>query len=167
MSRLQARYLATTLMLAAIGVGFVMLQGRLQPPAPRLERRLDPAARPPVPPAAPPSAREVLDRRAALALAPEQVMQLEALDRRWGEESRELTAAVARAQEEFTRFMGAQAGRASLPEIQRQSASFRELSAELREQRRRHADAAAGLLTESQRAMLRTTPAPPVTGEGR
>lgn len=168
MSRVQARYLSTTLALVAAAAGFAVYQGLVEHPAPRLERRLDPASRPPVPPPAPPSAREILDRRAVLSLTREQVARLEDLDARWRQDSAGLVSAVDHARAEFSRFMDEQAGhRASVQEIQRLSAEFRELSAELRAQRLRHAEAAAGLLSESQLETLATIRLPERTREER
>ena len=169
MRSVQIRYLSTTLLLVALAAAVVAVQGKGEHPAPRLERRLDTASQPLAPPPAPPSARRILDHRAALSLSTDQVARLEDLDQRWRRDSRALLAAVERAQEEFAQFMDAQGERASLQEVQRQSAEFRELSAELREQRLRHAEAAAGFLTDGQGRTLTTMTmrSPERQGEGR
>ncbi len=146
------RYLSTTLALVAVGLGYAAIQGRATRPAPRIEARPI-VARPLASPL--PTAREILDRGTDLALTNDQRARLEALDQQWKKESAGVQVGVQEAEREFTQFMQAQAsGKASLQEIQRRSADYRELSAELRELRRRHAEAAAVTLTESQQRTL-------------
>ncbi|MBI2157747.1 MAG: hypothetical protein HYU26_12715 [Candidatus Rokubacteria bacterium] len=148
-------YLATSLVLLAVGFGYALTQGRADRPAP--PRPAGVAVAPRVPPPRPlPTARELLDRRAALSLSEEQTRRLEVLAREWSSESARLEAELQAATAEFSRFMTeAQAGRgASLQEIQRRSADAGELGAWVREQRRLHGEAAAGLLADWQRAKL-------------
>lgn len=149
---LRLRSLSATLAIAAVAVAYVLAQGAAPRPAPRIERT---ASWPMVPPRMP-SAREILDRRADLALTGDQAARLEELDREWAKGSAALETAIAAAQADFSRFMegrGATQG-ASVQEIQRQSEAFREPSAELRRRRQGHTDAALGLLTEIQRRAL-------------
>ena len=158
------RYLTTSLVLLAVGFGYALTQGRAERPAP--PRPAGVAAAPRVPPPLP-SARDLLDRRASLALSPDQARRLEALAREWSSESARLDASLRAATAEFSRFMTeAQAGRgASLQEIQRRSADAGELGAWVREQRRLHGEAAAGLLADWQRAKLvQEAPGVPVGG---
>lgn len=153
--KLHLRSLSATLAIAAIASAYVITQGTAQRPAPRIERGTGTASRP-IPPPRMPSAREILDRRADLALTGDQVARLEELDREWEKGSAALETAVAAAQVEFSRVTeGRRATRGTtVQEIQRQSGDFRELSAELRRRRLSHADAAFGLLTEIQRGTL-------------
>lgn len=145
------RYGATSLALAAIGTLYVLGQSWPDRPGPRPPA--GPTAARPAPPVPGPTARDLVDRAAELSLTAEQVVRLEALARRWREESAELERALATAGERFGRFAGeAQAGTgASVEEIQRRSADYRELSAALREARRRHAEAAGAVLAEAER----------------
>jgi hypothetical protein len=115
-----------------------------------------------------PPAQTILDRGALLSLTAEQTRRLEALARGWRDESTRLEAELQAATAEFSRFMSqAQAGRgASLQEIQRRSADAGELGAWVREQRRLHGEAAAGLLADWQRAKLaHETPVVPAGGD--
>jgi hypothetical protein len=148
------RYLTTSLILLAVAFGYGLTQSRGERPA--LPRPAGVAAAPRVPPPPLPSAREILDRHASLALGAEQTRRLEALAREWSRESPRLETELQAATAEFSRFMGeARAGRGTtLAEIQRRSAHVGELSGVLREQRRLHGEAAAGLLTERQRKRL-------------
>jgi hypothetical protein len=160
------RYLITSLVLLAVAFGYALTQGRVERPA--LPRPAGVASSPRVPPPPLPSARKLLDRRASLALSNEQTRRLEALAREWSSESAGLEAELQAATAEFSRFMSeAQGGRgASLQEIQRRSADVGELSAGLRERRRLHGEAAAGLLTDRQRMTLaQGTPAVPTGGD--
>ncbi len=156
---MRLRYLVTSLALLAVGLGYALTQGRSVRPAPP---RLTPAAAAPSvqPPRVPPSAREILERGAALSLTAEQTRRLEALAREWSSESAGLDASLQAATADFSRFMSeAQAGRgASLQEIQRRSADVSQLGALARERRRRHGEAAAGLLTDRQRVTLAQGP---------
>ncbi len=151
------RYLSTTLALVAVAVAYVVLQRPPERPAPRPPARSSaPAVRPVALPPAPITARELLDRAATLDLRQDQVGRLQALDRRWRAEARELEEAAAKAQQEFSAFMNG-TGRSRGPtvqEIQRRSAEFSSVSAALRESRQRHADAAIRLLADWQRTRL-------------
>jgi hypothetical protein len=107
-------------------------------------------------PPAPPIARDLLARVVALDLRPDQAARLEALDRAWEREAEGLEEALREAERDFSSFMkDAQATRgASVQEIQRRSAEYSQLSATLRERRRRHADAALAVLVGWQRDRL-------------
>lgn len=157
------RYLFTTLALLTIGLGYALVQGGPARPAPQIEKSAA-AARPPAPPL--PTARQILDRETDLSLRADQKDRLTALDGRWRKESAPLEAARMTAEQEFSLFMKeAQAGgKTSLQEIQRRSAEFRDLSTALREGRRRHAEAAAHILTESQQRALALRTAPHTPG---
>lgn len=156
------RYVSTTLALVAVGLGYAVIQGRAARPAPRIEAR-PVVARPLAPPL--PTAREILDRGTDLALTNDQRARLEALDQQWKKEPAGVQVAVQEAERELTQFMQAQAsGKTSLQEIQRRSADYRELSAELRELRQRHAEAAAHILTESQQRTLVLLTSPQTRG---
>lgn len=156
----RGRYLTTSLVLLTVAFGYALTQSRGERPA--LPRPAGVAAAPRVPPPPLPSAREILDRRAALALGEEQTRRLEALAGDWSSESARLDASLQAATAEFARFMSeAQAGRgASFQEIQRRSADVSQLGALARERRRRHGEAAVGLLADRQRATLAQGPGP-------
>jgi len=155
--RLDARYAATTVALVLVGVAYVLGQAWLDRPAPPRPSRT--TAERPAPPVPLPTAPDLLERGDALGLTAEQRARLAALDRAWGEEAAALDRAVAAARAEFERFTREASLRgASVAEIQRQSAEYRELSAALREARRRHADAALAVLTEAQRRSLARGP---------
>lgn len=159
---LHLRSLSATLTIAAVAVAYVLAQGTPQRAAPRIERTV---SRPMVPPGMP-SAREILDRRADLALTGDQAARLEELDREWAKGSAALETAIAAAQADFSRFMESQGATrgATVQEIQRQSEDFQELSAELRRRRLSHADAALALLTEIQRRTLAPGPSAETSG---
>lgn len=116
----------------------------------------------------PSSARELLEWGRDLGLQPEQRAQLEALDVRWRRES-DLDAELQAAAREPSDFMKEARDRrgASLAELQRRSAGYRELSAALRERRLRHADEALALLTESHRRAVSPAPTSSTSGEQR
>jgi hypothetical protein len=80
---IRARYLATTLVLIAIGAGYVLMPEWPGRRAPRLAAPADASAHRQMLPA-PLTAREILDR-ADLTLTAEQRGRLESLDRRWRE----------------------------------------------------------------------------------
>ena len=155
-------YLSTTLALVAVAVVAVLLQGRLERPAPRSPAprppawSAAPAVRPAALPPAPPTAREILDRAMVLDLRVDQVVRLQALDRLWRSEAGRLEGAIREAEREFSAFVKeAQTSRGtSGQEIQRRSAEWSELSAALREARQHHAEAALGLLADWQRQRL-------------
>lgn len=163
------RYLSTTVALVAVGLGYALIQGRPEMPAPRPAAQPGAVVRPVPPAAAPPTAREILDRRAALSLTADQAARLEALDVEWRKEAAELEPAVEAASQEFSRFMkdAQSSGGASVQEIQRRSVEFRELSAALRDRRRLHGEAAAHVLTESQRQRLGVVASTGTLGGGR
>lgn len=147
------RYLSTTLTLVVVGLGYALVQGWPARSTPHLEKSAA-AAQPPASPL--PTARQMLDREAELSLTPDQKGRLLALDAKWRQESAPLLAALEAAEQEFSRFMNAShaGGKVSLQEIQPQSADYRELSAELRELRRRQAGETAEVLTQSQQRTL-------------
>lgn len=164
---LRLRYLSTTLVLVAVGLGYAVIQGRAARPAPRFPGRPAAASQPVPPPS--PTAREILGREAVLSLTADQKTRLAALDRRWREQSAPLEAAVLEAEREFSRFMeeAKTSGRTSIQEIQRRSADVRELSATLRERRLLHAEAATQILTEAQRGRLAASLSPETPGGAR
>jgi hypothetical protein len=151
----KVRYLATTLALVALAVGLAWVTAAPAPPRPRPA----PSAGRPAPLPAAPTAREILDRAVALGLDPRQRAALETLAGRWERESAALQADVDAAAREFARWMDRRpdGGRAGLAEIRQRSAAVSELGTGLREHRRRHADAAAAILTEAQRTGLART----------
>lgn len=152
----QARSLSATLAVALIAAAYFVFQARIdRPAAPRPAPALS-AAGPATLPAAPPTAREILDRAVALDLWGEQRVRLEALDSVWSKEVSGLEAALQEAEREFSRFMKeAQGARgASIQEIQRRSAEFGRLTAELRERHQRHSEAALRVLADWQRERL-------------
>jgi hypothetical protein len=152
------RYLATTLALLATVTGYLYIQRLPSQRSPRLETRPVSTGRL-SPPRALPTARAILDTSATFALTKAQQMSLETLDQRWRSEVDELETTVRQEQEAFSRFMQeAQAhGKTNVSEIQSRSANLRELSATLREQRQRHAEAAVGVLTKAQQQLLSGT----------
>ena len=150
----RARYLATSGVLAALAAAYLLWQGQITRPAPHLPASSAMVARraPPSPAPRAPGAREILGHAMALDLSDDQVARLRALDRRWSAEVSRLEAAIRQAEEEVSAFMeDARARGASIQEIQQRSADLRSLGALLREGRRRHADAAVGLLADWQR----------------
>ena len=150
---MQARYLATTLVLLAVGLGVGVSQLLTKPSPPRPARAATASARLSLPP----TAREILDRAQELQLSRDQVVRLDALDQRWKAETADLNAAIQDASAQFERFMsGARTGRgASLEEVQRHSADLRALSAELRERRNIHSARAVEMLSGPQQERLR------------
>lgn len=148
------RYLATTVVLLAVGFGLGLSQW--QPRSSPLRPDVHVGRRPPLL-APPPTAREILDRSGALSLSPRQTEQLRELDRRWQAEYETLRAAVRAASGEFERFVAdaRQGGGASLQALQQQSGELQQSSATLRERRAEHSRRAVGVLTEAQRATLR------------
>ena len=150
------RYLSTTVALVTVALAYVLLQSRGERPAPRLPAPALSAARPAPLPPAPPTAREILDRAGILDLRGDQLVRLEALDRLWKSEVSGLEAAIHGARRELSSFMKeVQGGRgASVQEIQRRSTEFSQLSAQLRQRRQHHAEAALYVLTDWQRQRL-------------
>ena len=150
------RSLAAALALGIVAVAYFVYEARmdrtgLPRPAPSLS-----AARPAALPSTPPTAREILGQSVALDLRRDQVVQLNALDRLWRSEISGLEVRIHEAERDFSVFAGEAHGtkKASLSEIQQRSAEFRELSAELRERRQHHSDAAVRVLAEWQRRRL-------------
>jgi hypothetical protein len=150
----RTRYLATTLLLLAIGLGFGLSQWPARPAPPRPPAR---AGSVPSRPALPPTAPDVLARAAELQLSADQVARLRALATEWTADVARLEAALREGQAEFEAFAAAarSGGGASLPEIQRRSGELQGLSVELRERRTAHSGRAMGVLTDVQRARLR------------
>jgi len=151
---MRTRYLASTLALLAVGLGFGVSQWRPKPPPPRPARAAATSARLSLPP----TAREILDRAQELQLSRDQVIRLNAVDQQWKAETANLEAAIRDASAEFDRFMSeARSGRgASLEEVQRHSADLRALSAELRERRNIHSARAVEILSGPQQERLRS-----------
>ncbi len=153
---LRIRYLVTTLLLLAIGLGYTLVRERVSHPSLRLPARAEAISRPRPPLAPPPTAREVLEQATDLSLTAEQRRRLEELDAEWQQESTPLETQLKGAEAEFSRFMGdaQQDGKVGLQEIQRHSEDVRRLGAALREARVRQAEAARQILTEFQRKQL-------------
>jgi hypothetical protein len=147
------RYLAATLALAAIALGYFLVQRQTARPGLHLGPR-PVAVRAVAPPLA--TARMLLDRADDLALTRGQKARLEALDRQWNAEYAGLDAALRQEQEAFSRFMqeAEKRGKTSVQEIQGRSADLRDLSETLRARRQHHAGAAVDVLTETQRQMF-------------
>ena len=147
------RYLVTTAVLLAVGLGYALIQPGPRRVALRLPVRAEASARPMAPPVLPATARDILNRADTLSLTETQRQQLAALDRQWQEASQGLEAEVEAARQELARFLQASHdGRgANLAEIQRRSSAYQRASAALREERRRQVEAAADVLTRSQR----------------
>ncbi len=162
----RVRYLSTTLALVAVGVAYAVIQARPWRPGPRLEARPVAVGRPIPAPPAPLTAREILERGAALSLTADQKAHLAALDRKWREESAGLETALQAAEVEFSRFMKeTQAGgKTNVQEIQRRSADLQSLSAALRERRQFHVEEAARILTAIQRQKLSAGTSPEPAG---
>ena len=150
------RYCAMTAILIAIGLGYALTQERPWRVALRLPVRAEASARPTAPPVLPPTARDILNQADRLSLTKTQRQRLAALDHQWREGSQGLQAEVEAATQEMAQFLQASRdGRgANLAEIQRRSSVYQRSSAALREERRRHAEAAAEVLTKSQRETL-------------
>jgi len=151
----RTRSLATTLALLALGLGFGVSQWspRPSPPRPAVHATARPAL-----PAPPPTAGEILARSDALGLSARQTERLRELARQWQAESGELQEAIRAASAEFERFVAdaRQGGGASLQTLQQRSSDLRQLSVTLRERRAEHSHRAASVLTEAQRATLRS-----------
>ena len=103
----RVRYLSTTVALVALAAAYVLWQGRLERPTPRLPAASAPVIRPASPSQVPrsPTAREILDRAVALELSDQQVHRLHALDRLWTSEGGRLEAAIREAEGEVAVFM--------------------------------------------------------------
>jgi hypothetical protein len=164
---IRARYLATTLVLIAIGAGYVLMPEWPGRRAPRLAAPADASAHRQMLPA-PLTAREILDR-ADLTLTAEQRGRLESLDRRWREETAGVGHELKEAEEEFSRFLAdAQAkGGVSVLEIQRRSEEVRRLGAVLRQERKQHSKAAVQILAKIQRGAPLASSMPNASGGER
>ena len=161
-----ARYLSTSVALALVATTYFVLQPRAERPGPPRPSPALSAPRPALPPA-PPIAREILDRSVELDLRGDQRVRLEALDRLWRREISGLEAEIGEAEREFSGFVKhAQGVRGvTAQEIQRRGAQFSQLSAELRERRQHHSEAALRVLADWQRTRL--AQARPFGTEGR
>jgi hypothetical protein len=165
--RIRARYRVWTLGLLAVAAAGLVLQSAPPRPAPAIQRPAQHAGRR-TPPPRPITARGVLEGRAQLGLTASQAARLEVLDRDWSERNRDLDAALEAARQEVARHVESQpGGRTSLAELERRSADFQDLSAELRQRRRLHADATLEILTEPQRRQLVPATSPETAGESR
>lgn len=151
-----ARSLAATLAVVLVAVAYFVWEARIERPGPPRPTPALSAARPPDLPPAPPTAHEILDQSVTLDLRGDQVVRLKALDRLWTREISGLQPMIHEAEREFSGFVKDAQGtkRASLQEIQRRSATFSQLSAELRERRQHHSEAALRVLAEWQRQRL-------------
>ena len=149
------RSLSTSVALALVATTYFVLQPRPERPASPRPAAAVSAPRPPLPPA-PPTAREILDRGVTLDLWGDQRLRLEALDRLWRREISGLEAEIREAEREFSGFANeAQGARGvTAQEIQRRGAEFSQLSAELRERRQHHSEAALRVLADWQRTRL-------------
>ena len=158
---LRTRYLSTTLALLAIGLGFGVSQW--QPRSSPLRPAVHATARPALPPL---PASEILARSDGLRLSSHQKDRLHELARQWQTESGELQEAIRAASAEFERFVAdaRKGGGASLQALQQQSGELRQLSVTLRERRAEHSRRAVGVLTEAQRATLRSASENPSGG---
>jgi hypothetical protein len=147
------RSMAAALTLAIVAVGWMVLSPRRPRPSP-LVPTLTTVSRP-APATLPPTARDILEGGMLLDLREAQRTRLRALDAEWTKQSAAAQARLDGAVADFARFMDeARGGRTSLSEIQRHSAEISALSADLRERRRVHAEASAGVLTARQRGRL-------------
>jgi len=160
---MRTRYLSTTLALLAIGLGFGLSQWSPRPSP--LRPAVHATARAALP-APPPTAGEILARSDALGFNPQQAERLRELDRQWQAEYADLQEANRAASAEFERFVAdaRKGGGASLQALQQQSGELRQLSVTLRERRAEHSRRAVGVLTEAQRATLRSASENPSGG---
>jgi len=155
---MRVRYLITTLGLLAVASGIVFVQAWPQRVS-SLPRIRAAGTSPRSMPAAPPvSARQLLDQGSRAGLTSAQRARLDTLDREWQRVRESVEAAIRTETAVFAEFMSqarATPG-TSLGELERRSTPLRELSATLREGRRRQGMAAEAVLTESQRQRLTT-----------
>jgi hypothetical protein len=149
----RTRYLATTILMAAVAVLYVSTAERPARPVAARAATSAPGPRPPL--AVPPEAKQILTRQ-DLALTPSQRVRLEKLAADWSLESAALDTAVAVAQQDLERFMRAtqDARRTSIDEFRRQSEDFQSRSIELRAARQRHASEALSVLDGQQRIQM-------------
>lgn len=150
----RARYLVTTLLMAALAIISVVVVERPAPPVAARVARSATTPRPPL--TSPPTAQGLLARQ-DLALTPSQRARLEALAAAWNRESAALNTAAATAQQDVERFMrdAHDKGPTSLDEIRRRSEEYQSRSTELRLARQRHAADALAVLDEGQRMHVR------------
>lgn len=150
------RSLSAALALVIVATAYFVLQARIERPGPPRPAPALSAARPTALPPALPTARDILDQRVTLDLRGDQIVRLKALDRLRTREISGLTAMIHEAEREFSVFVKETEGvkGASLPEIQRHSATFSELSVALRERRQHHSEAGLRVLAEWQRQRL-------------
>jgi hypothetical protein len=139
----RVRVLAATLVLTAIAVGYLLVQGTPARPRPHLER--GPEMANPIAPAPLPTAHSLLAQGAVLSLTKAQTARLEALDLRWKAQVAGLEAALQHEEAAFAQFM--------------QEAHLRTMSESMRERQQLHADSVLDVLTESQRQVLAKTAA--------
>jgi hypothetical protein len=158
------RSLSATLAVVLVAVAYFVYQARIERPGPPRPAPVLSTERPAALPPAPPTARQILDQRVTLDLRGDQIVRLKALDRLWTHEVSGLEAMIHEAEGEFSGFVKDAQGakRVSLQEIQQRSATFNQLSAELRERRQHHSEAALRVLAEWQRQRLAES-RPPVT----
>jgi hypothetical protein len=149
------RYVSTSVALALVATTYFVLQPRPDRPGPPRPSAALSAPRPPLPPA-PPTAREILGRSVTLDLRDDQRVRLEALERLWHREISGLEAEIGEAEREFSGFVKEAQGVRGMTarEIQRRGAELSQLSAELRERRQRHSEAALRVLADWQRTRL-------------
>src|SRR5262249_18037577 len=150
------RSLAAAVALVIVAAGYFAYQARIERAAPPRPAPGFSAARPTVLPVLPPTARDIIDRSVALDLRSERIVRMRVLDQVWKSEMSGLEAMIHDAEREFSVFATEAQGKggASLPEIQRRSAEFRQLGAELRQQRQQHSEAALRILADWQRERL-------------
>jgi hypothetical protein len=159
-----ARSLSATLAVVLVAAAYFVYQARMERPGPPRPAPVLSTERPAALPPAPPTARQILDQRVALDLSGDQAVRLKALDRLWAREISGLEAMIHEAEREFSSFVNEAQGTkgASLQEIQQRSAEFSQLSAEMRERRQHHSEAALRVLAEWQRQRLAQS-RPPLT----
>ena len=138
------RTFAVTLVLTAVALGYVLVEGMPVRPGPT-----HPAVQAPITPQRPfLTGRLVLEHEADLSLTAAQRGRLEALDREWRERAKRPQAAAETAAQELSQFLQQQGrGKATLQGIQQHSEQYRALSQELRELRTQHAEAVSRVLT--------------------
>ena len=151
--------LSTATALVAAVLALALWPSTVDRPTPRLPVASISAARA-APPPGPPTALEIPARAEALALRHGQMARLRVLGRLWEGRERGLEGAIRDSERELSAFMrDAQASRSTgLHQIQQRSVEFSELSATLREERRRHSEEALRVLDGWQRQRLARVP---------
>ena len=149
------RYLSTSVALALVATTYFVFQPRAERPGPPRPLSVGSAPRSALP-RAPFTAREILDRGVALDLWGDQRVRLEALDRLWRRQITGLEAEIREAEREFAGFAKEAQGTRGVTaqELQRRGTEFSQLSAELRERRQHHSEAALRVLADWQRSRL-------------